>query len=87
MVQEREAKVRAAEMVTGRPPTLQELMAQAQRDEVPELNLIVKADVQGSIGALVDALAKKRVMSLPDCGHAMMAEQPDAVLDALAAFL
>jgi len=58
MVQEREAKVRAAEMVTGRPPTLQELMAQAQRDEVPELNLIVKADVQGSIGALVDALAK-----------------------------
>jgi translation initiation factor IF-2 len=58
MVQEREAKVRAAEMVTTRPPTLQELMAQAQRDEVPELNLIVKADVQGSIGALVDALAK-----------------------------
>ena len=33
-------------------------MEQAQRDEVPELNLIVKADVQGSIGALVDALAK-----------------------------
>ncbi len=58
IVQEREAKVRAAEMVTTRPPTLQELMAQAQRDEVPELNLIVKADVQGSIGALVDALAK-----------------------------
>ncbi len=58
VVQERQAKVRAAEMVTTRPPTLQELMAQAERDEVPELNLIVKADVQGSIGALVDALAK-----------------------------
>jgi translation initiation factor IF-2 len=58
VVQEREAKVRAAELVTARPPTLQELMAQARRDEVPELNLIVKADVQGSIGALVDALAK-----------------------------
>ena len=58
VVQEREAKVRAAELVTTRPPTLQELMVQAQRDEVPELNLIVKADVQGSIGALVDALAK-----------------------------
>jgi translation initiation factor IF-2 len=58
IVQEREAKFRAAEMVTVRPPTLQELMAQAERDEVPELNLIVKADVQGSIGALVDALAK-----------------------------
>jgi translation initiation factor IF-2 len=58
VVQEREAKVRAAEMVSTRPPTLQELMARAERDEVPELNLIVKADVQGSIGALVDALAK-----------------------------
>jgi translation initiation factor IF-2 len=58
VVQEREAKVRAAELVTTRPPTLQELMAQARHDEVPELNLIVKADVQGSIGALVDALAK-----------------------------
>jgi translation initiation factor IF-2 len=59
VVQEREAKVRAAEAVTTRPPaTLQELMSQARRDEVPELNLIVKADVQGSIGALVDALAK-----------------------------
>jgi pimeloyl-ACP methyl ester carboxylesterase len=37
--------------------------------------------------ALVNALAEKRVVTLPDCGHAMMAEQPDAVLDALAAFL
>ena len=58
IAQEREAKVRAAELVTSRPPTLQELMAQARRDEVPELNLIVKADVQGSIGALLDAFAK-----------------------------
>jgi translation initiation factor IF-2 len=58
VAQEREAKVRAAELVTTRPPTLQELMAQARHDEIPELNLIVKADVQGSIGALVDAFAK-----------------------------
>jgi translation initiation factor IF-2 len=58
LVQEREAKVRAAELVTARPPTLSELMAQARRDEVPELNLIVKADAQGSIGALTDAFAK-----------------------------
>ncbi len=58
IAQEREAKVRAAELVTSRPPTLQDLMAQARRDEVPELNLIVRADVQGSIGALLDAFAK-----------------------------
>ncbi|HYF12640.1 MAG TPA: translation initiation factor IF-2, partial [Actinomycetota bacterium] len=56
--QEREAKERAAELVTTRPPTLSELMAQQRHDEIPELNLIVKADVQGSIGALVDAFAK-----------------------------
>ena len=35
-------------------------MAQAERAEIPELNLIVKADVQGSLGALVDALRSSR---------------------------
>ena len=37
--------------------------------------------------ALIAALADARVVTLPDCGHALMAAQPDAVLDALAAFL
>jgi pimeloyl-ACP methyl ester carboxylesterase len=36
---------------------------------------------------LVEALAGVRVVTLPDTGHAMMAEQPDAVLDALRGFL
>ena len=36
---------------------------------------------------LADALAEKRVVTLDGCGHAMMSEQPDAVLDALRAFL
>jgi translation initiation factor IF-2 len=58
IAQEREAKVRAAELVTSRPPTLEGLMAEARAAQVPELNLIVKADVQGSIGALLDAFAK-----------------------------
>jgi translation initiation factor IF-2 len=58
LAQEREAKFRAAELVATRPPTLAELMAQASAAEIPDLNLIVKADVQGSIGALVDALMK-----------------------------
>ena len=56
--QEREAKFRAAELVTSRPPTLQELMAQARQAEVPDLNLVVKADVQGSLGAVMDAFLK-----------------------------
>lgn len=37
--------------------------------------------------ALLEALADKRTVTLPDTGHALMAEQPDAVLDALRAFL
>jgi pimeloyl-ACP methyl ester carboxylesterase len=40
-----------------------------------------------SAQALADALADKRVVSIPDGGHSLMAEAPDAVLDALAAFL
>jgi pimeloyl-ACP methyl ester carboxylesterase len=37
--------------------------------------------------ALIGALAEPRVVTLPECGHALMAEQPDAVLDALASFV
>jgi pimeloyl-ACP methyl ester carboxylesterase len=35
---------------------------------------------------LVDALADKRVVTLPGCGHSLMAEAPGAVLDALCEF-
>jgi pimeloyl-ACP methyl ester carboxylesterase len=35
--------------------------------------------------ALMEKLANVRVVTLPDTGHALMAEQPDAVLDALRA--
>ena len=55
---EREAKARAAELVVSRPPTLADLLRQAERAEIPELNLVVKADVQGSLGALSDAFLK-----------------------------
>jgi len=37
--------------------------------------------------ALLAALPHPTVVTLPDTGHAMMAEQPDAVLDALRRFL
>jgi translation initiation factor IF-2 len=55
---EREAMARAAELVVSRPPTLSDLMRQAERADIPELNLVVKADVQGSLGALTDAFLK-----------------------------
>ena len=38
-------------------------------------------------GDLIDALREAHVVELADCGHSMMAEQPDAVLDALRAFV
>ncbi len=37
--------------------------------------------------ALITALAEKRVVTIPDCGHSLMTEAPDTVLDALREFL
>jgi pimeloyl-ACP methyl ester carboxylesterase len=37
--------------------------------------------------SLIAALGDKRVVSIPGCGHSLMTEAPDAVLDALRAFL
>ncbi len=58
MAESREARERAAELVTQRRPSLQDLMRRAERAESPELNLVLKADVQGSLGALTDSLLK-----------------------------
>jgi pimeloyl-ACP methyl ester carboxylesterase len=38
-------------------------------------------------GPLRDALPGKRVVTIPECGHSMMAEAPDVVLDALREFI
>ena len=40
-----------------------------------------------SAQAVIAALPDARVVTLPDTGHALMAEQPDAVLDALRDFI
>ena len=56
---ERESKVRAAELVVNHPPhRCRTCCVRPERAEIPELNLIVKADVQGSLGALTDAFLK-----------------------------
>jgi translation initiation factor IF-2 len=58
IAEERESRSRQAELVTARRTTLDDLMRRTGRAEVAELNLIVKADVQGSVQALEDSLLK-----------------------------
>jgi len=56
----------------------------------PSLVILGSRDIMAppkNAQALIAALPGARVVTLPDCGHALMAEQPDAVLDALRAFL
>ena len=55
---EREQHRRAAELVSQRATSLMELLAQTQEGEIPELNLLAKADAGGSVEALEDQLAK-----------------------------
>jgi translation initiation factor IF-2 len=54
----REQHRRAAELVAARGQSLQSLLAATREGEIPELNLLLKADAQGSVEALDDQLAK-----------------------------
>ncbi|MDH4162430.1 MAG: translation initiation factor IF-2 [Nitrospirota bacterium] len=51
-------KQRTAEMSAMKKVTLEDLHSQIQEGTVKELNIVLKADVQGSAGAIVDALEK-----------------------------
>ena len=56
----------------------------------PALLVLATRDLMAPMRAaqpLIETLRDARVVKLADCGHAMMAEQPDAVLDALRAFV
>jgi pimeloyl-ACP methyl ester carboxylesterase len=62
----------------------------AAKVRCPALVVLGERDVMApprNANALVAALPGKSVVTLPECGHALMAEEPDAVLDALRAFL
>jgi translation initiation factor IF-2 len=61
IAQERLARQRAAELVSQKRVTLEELFSQIGEGELTELNVILKADVQGSLEAIEDALNKMQV--------------------------
>ena len=54
----RQQKVRQEVMARNSSTTLEELFNKIKGGEVKELNLIVKADVQGSVGAIITSLEK-----------------------------
>jgi pimeloyl-ACP methyl ester carboxylesterase len=62
----------------------------AARIDCPALAVLAARDIMAppkNAQTLLAALREARAVTLPECGHAMMAEQPDAVLDALRGFL
>jgi translation initiation factor IF-2 len=59
LAQERETRMRAADLVAARPAIkLEEILQSAQEGEPAELKIILKADAQGSVEAMEDALNK-----------------------------
>ncbi len=54
----RSQRLRSEELANRRPVSLEDLFARIQEGGLKELNLIIKGDVQGSVGALEDALNK-----------------------------
>ncbi|MGE3234079.1 MAG: translation initiation factor IF-2 [Thermoleophilia bacterium] len=58
MAAERDQRLRAEELANRRPVSLDDLFARIKEGGLKELNIIIKGDVQGSVGALEDALNK-----------------------------
>ena len=54
----RQEKLREEVLAKNSSMTLDKLFSQIQEGEVKELNLIIKGDVQGSVGALISSLEK-----------------------------
>lgn len=58
IAEHRKEKKREEVLARNSSTTLEELFSQIQEGEVKELNLIIKGDVQGSVGAIVSSLEK-----------------------------
>jgi pimeloyl-ACP methyl ester carboxylesterase len=65
-------------------------LSAAARIRCPALLIVGQRDLMAparNAAALTEALSGSRVVTVPDCGHSLMTEAPDAVLDALRDFL
>ena len=58
LVEKRRAKARAQLIKQGSAVTLDDLFSQIKEGEMKDLNIIIKADVQGSVEAIKDSLVK-----------------------------
>ena len=58
IAENRKQKLREEVLARNASTTLEQLFSQIQEGEVKDLNLIIKGDVQGSIGAIVSSLEK-----------------------------
>ena len=58
IAENRKQKLREEILARNASTTLEQLFSQIQEGEVKDLNLIIKGDVQGSIGAIVSSLEK-----------------------------
>jgi len=58
LVEKRKAKARAELIKQGSTVTLDDLFSQIKEGEIKDLNIIIKADVQGSVEAIKDSLIK-----------------------------
>ena len=58
IAENRKVKLREEILARNAATTLEQLFSQIQEGEVKDLNLIIKGDVQGSIGAIVSSLEK-----------------------------
>lgn len=58
IAENRQEKLREEVLARNSSTTLEELFSRIKEGEVKELNLIVKGDVQGSVGAIVSSLEK-----------------------------
>lgn len=65
-------------------------LSAASRVRCPALLILGQRDQMAppkNAAALIAALPERQVVTIPDCGHSLMSEAPDAVLGALLAFL